>query len=107
MQLNQCPVQLEYSLASLYLVSLYYILSCLWLAATRCYQGPCVLVVSQKKNLRFMTRELEKIIKVHTPAFSLDNEALPNVICDGCRVVMLYLHKVYIFFRYFWICIDI
>ena len=60
-----------------------------------------------KKNLRLITRELEEIIKVHTPAFSLDNEALPNVICDGCRVVMLYLHKVYIIFRYFRICIDI
>ena len=55
-----------------------------------------------KKNLRLFTMELEEIIKVHTPAFSLDNEALPNVICDGCRVAMLYLHKVYIFLDIFW-----
>ena len=33
------------------------------------------------------------MMKAHTPAFSLDNDALPYVICDRCRLLLLYLNK--------------
>ena len=46
-----------------------------------------------KGNLRVITKEVEDMMKAHTPAFSLDNEALPYVICDRCRLLLLYLNK--------------
>ena len=48
-----------------------------------------------RKSLRKISKEMDVIIKKFSDSFSLDNDALPIMICDKCRVAMSYIAKVF------------
>ena len=58
-----------------------------------CREALCVRCFG-RINLRKISKDFEKVVQSFTPSFSLENEAFPVMVCDGCRVAMSYIHKV-------------